>query len=66
MLMFIANHQNTVILAILQYNNIKPTIQTLKFLSVWHGLRMRSHQRRHRTWSVGLCSGTLVYQRVAG
>ena len=31
---------------------------------VWHVLRMRCHQRRHRTWSV--CSGTLIYQRVAG
>ena len=28
MLLFIANHRNTVILAIIQCNNLKPTIQT--------------------------------------
>ena len=33
MLLFIANHRNTVILAIIQCNKLKPTIQTL--LSEW-------------------------------
>ena len=33
MMLFIANHRNTVILAIPQCNNLKPTIQTI--ISEW-------------------------------
>ena len=33
MLLFIANHRNTVTLTVLQCNNLKPTIQTL--ISEW-------------------------------